>query len=192
MRLETLFIILFLGFGVVFTLTVPPGWNTDEPDHTYRIYQLSTGNLLSEEVKTPSSLKAFGGEVPTNLIRLYDDIGVRAPGAVSDTTVKVSGLYQAKPEILTLSDDGQRTVTNFSGAALYSPVTYAMYVPIFWLGHVLSLPFFWIILVARLVGLVLTGRYSLLRHKVYTCWKMDYFCGRLTAGSCRTGSINRC
>lgn len=157
MRLETLFIIIFIVFGVGFIFITPPGWNTDELDHTYRIHQLSTGNLLSEEVRAPNGLRAFGGDVPTNLVRLYNETGANVPGAVSDTNKKVNGRHQTKPDMYTLRDDGSRRSTNFSGAALYSPVAYAMYVPVFWLGQLLSLPFFHTIIIARLIGLVLTG-----------------------------------
>ena len=156
-QLEKLFILIFISFGAMFVFITPPGWNIDEPDHTYRVYQLATGNLLSEKVEIPDGLKAFGGKVPSELIHLYDKTGVRAPGAVTDTTTKVDGLYGKEPDIRTLKDDGSRTIINFSGAALYSPIAYAMYIPVFWLGELLSLPFFQIIILSRLIGLLFTA-----------------------------------
>jgi uncharacterized membrane protein len=171
-RLETVFAVIFAFFGIIFALMIPPGWNTDELDHTYRIHQLSAGNLLSEEVGAPNGLKAFGGEVPTQLVRLYDLTGVRAPGAATDRTVKVDELYEKHPEILTLKDDGERTSMNFSGAALYSPVAYAVYVPVFWLGQLFSLPFFSIILLCKLVGLLMMGAafFFAIRHAPVGKW----------------------
>lgn len=155
--LEYIFLGLFILFGGVFIAVIPPGWNTDEFDHSYRAFQLSRGNLFSEKVTAPNGLKAYGGNVPTSLIQLYDKTGVRAPGAVTDKTVKVDGLYEYKPEVLTLKDDGARTPINFSGAALYSPVAYAVYIPAFWIGHVLSLPWFHIVIIARIFGLLVTA-----------------------------------
>ncbi|HMI09803.1 MAG TPA: DUF2142 domain-containing protein [Candidatus Saccharimonadales bacterium] len=157
-KLETLFLIIFLVFGIITVFLIPPGWNTDEPDHTYRIYQLSKGNLFSEPVLSPAGNKAYGGEVASGLVNLYKDAGVRDAGAsAADKTKKANGLYDAHPNILKYKDDGSKTSINFSGAALYSPVTYALYIPIFKVGTMLHSPFLVILIIARLVGLLAVG-----------------------------------
>lgn len=157
--LAGVFLMLFLLFGCMFILITPPGWNTDETNHVYRVFQLSRGNLLSEQVVDPQSgYKAFGGLVPTNMVRLFDMTGARLPGSVGNVQWKIDKqLYQRQPRVRSLRDDGQLMPINFSGAALYSPVTYALYIPVFWLGKLLSMPLYWIILLSRLVGLVATG-----------------------------------
>lgn len=158
MKLETIFLIIFLGFGTIFVFMIPPGWNTDEPDHTYRIYQLSTGNLFSEKVTSPAGFKAYGGSVSSGLVNMYDDAGVKVAGADAvNGAVKVDTLYESHPNILKYKDDGALTSINFSGAALYSPITYALYIPIFLMGKFLSFPFFITIMAARLIGLFATG-----------------------------------
>lgn len=159
LSMEKLFLLVFLFFGIIFVAIIPPGWNTDETSHTYRIYQLSEGNLLSEQVVTPrTGLKAYGGEVPAGLVRLYDKTGANEPGSVGNPNRKIErDLYKNKTDLLKLKKDGQRTSINFSGAALYSPVSYLIYLPVFWLGDLLSMPFFWIVMLSRVVGLILTG-----------------------------------
>lgn len=157
-KLEKLFLVLFLLFGGILVFMIPPGWNTDEPDHTYRIYQLTTGDLLSEKVVSPLGNKAYGGDVAANLVKLYTDAGVRDAGAKAvNKNEKASAMYQQHPNLSSYKDDGQRVSINFSGAALYSPVTYVVYIPIFLLGKLLSLTFLQIIILARLVGLIATG-----------------------------------
>jgi hypothetical protein len=52
MRLpENIFLVIFLAFGLAFITLVPPGWNTDELDHTYRMDQLSRGVVFSEKLR---------------------------------------------------------------------------------------------------------------------------------------------
>ena len=177
MRLETLFLIIFLAFGVMFIAIVPPGWNTDETNHVYRIEQLAHGDLRSEKVVAPQSgLKAYGGLEPTNLVGLFDQTGAGKPGTVGNPDYKIpTNLYKTHPDITRLKDDGRRTVIDFSGAALYSPVAYAIYIPIFWLGKLLSLSFFWTIIISRLVGLILTGLAFFLAIKYMPMGKWIFF-----------------
>jgi len=157
-KLENVFLVIFLMFGIFFVAIVPPGWNTDEPDHTYRIYQLSVGNLFSEEVISPMGNRAFGGEVPSGLVDLYKDAGVRDAGASAvDETQKATELLAISPNILRYENNGTYTSINFSGAALYSPVTYALYIPVYLLGKALSLSFFSTLIIARIVGLIATA-----------------------------------
>lgn len=157
-KLETIFLVIFLPFGLLFVAMIPPGWNTDEPDHTYRIYQLSRGNLLSEPVISPFGNHAFGGEVPAGLVNLYKDAGVRDAGASAvDKTKKANDLVESHPDITKYKSNGEKTNINFSGAALYSPVTYAFYIPVFWIGKLFSLSFFSILIIARIVGLLAVG-----------------------------------
>lgn len=154
-KLEKVFLIIFLTFGLFFAFIIPPGWNTDEPDHSYRIYQLSVGNLFSEQVVSPMGNRAFGGEVPKGLVDLYKDAGVRDAGSSAvDKTQKADLLIANHPGILSYGNDGNFTSINFSGAALYSPVTYALYIPIYLLGKVFSLSFFSTLIIARIVGLL--------------------------------------
>ena len=137
-------------------LITPPGWGTDEPSHTYRVYQLSSGDIRSEKVIDDGYL-TYGGQVPTNLVKFFDQTGVNAPNAPLEPTVKVNGLYSKNPNIRNIKDDGQRRLASFSGAALYSPITYAIYIPVFWIGKWLSLSFFWMVMISRLVGLLVTA-----------------------------------
>lgn len=157
--IEALFLFIFLTFGIIYTVIIPPGWNTDESNHTYRISQLSVGNILSEKTIDPQTgLRAYGGDVPTGLLKLYERTGALEPGAPPNPEKKIDKhLYANRPDIIHIKDDGQRKPINFSGAALYSPISYAVYIPVFWLGKLFSLPFFWVIILSRLVGLLLTG-----------------------------------
>lgn len=158
LAIEKIFLVLFLAFGLVFVAIIPPGWNTDEPDHTYRIYQLSVGNLFSEEVTSPLGNRAFGGQVPSGLVNLYKDAGVRDAGASAvDATQKARDLYKQNPEMAKYTYDGTLSEINFSGAALYSPVTYAIYIPVYLAGKLFSLSFLSTLIIARIIGLIITG-----------------------------------
>lgn len=155
-KMETWFLCIFLLFGLVFAAITPPGWYSDETNHTYRIYQLSKGNLFSEQVVDPQSgYKAFGGEVSVGLVSLYDQTAARAPGSVGDTDRKIDqSLYRDWSKLLSHKENGATTPINFSGGAVYSPVSYLLYLPVFLVGNLLSIPFFWIVIASRLVGLV--------------------------------------
>jgi len=107
---------------------------------------------------TQANVKAYGGMVPTSLVHLFDETGANIPGGLGNPANKVQrNLYQQHPAMLHLRDDGQRITTHFSGAALYSPVSYVPYIPFFLLGKLASFPFFWVITLCRLVGVVMIG-----------------------------------
>jgi uncharacterized membrane protein len=158
-RLEVLFLLIFVPFSVLFAALIPPGWNTDEANHTYRIYQLAAGDLLSEKVVDPQTgIKAYGGNVPTGLLQLYAKTGALTPGGLGNPNNKIDKhVYAHHPEIFSLKDNGARISINFSGAALYSPVTYMLYLPVVLLGKLFALPFFWVVMLCRLAGIVLLG-----------------------------------
>lgn len=157
-RLENLFISLFIVFGLFFVFMIPPGWNTDEPDHTYRISQLASGDLFSEKVVSPYGDKAYGGNVSTNLIKLYTESGVRDAGANAiNTGQRVNTLYKDHPRILTYKDDGTKAPINFSGAALYSPLSYLLYLPVFIIGNITGMTFYAIIIISRIIGVLAVG-----------------------------------
>lgn len=159
MKLETLFIIIFLIFGAILIYIIPPGWNSDETNHVYRIYQLSEGHLLSDQVVTPiTGLKAFGGSVPTNLVKLFDQTGAQVPGTIGNPLYKIpTDLYKVHPDITKLKSNNKLTSINFSGSALYSPLAYILYIPVFWLGRLFSISLFWVIILSRIIGLIATG-----------------------------------
>ncbi len=172
LTLEKKFISIFLVFGVLFTFLIPPGWNTDEPNHTYRIYQLASGNLFSERTTDPQTgLRAYGGEVPRGLIELYERTGAFEPGAVGNKDKKVYS-QSSYAEATRVKPDGQKTDINFSGAALYSPVSYALYMPFAILGSLFSLPFFWVIIICRLAGVILmaTAFYFAIKNMPFGKW----------------------
>jgi uncharacterized membrane protein len=183
LNIEALFLSIFIFFGLIFIVIVPPGWNTDETNHIYRIYQLSKGDLLSEQVMDNyAHVKAYGGNVSSNLVKLFDDTIVSEPGAVGNPNKKIGNVYRSRPEILKLSDSNKQESTHFSGAALYSPVSYAVYLPIFWLGNLLSLPFFWIIMVSRLAGLLVAGLAIFFAIKIIPAGKWILFAIALLPG----------
>jgi len=154
-RIENLFLCIFLIFGFLFVFMIPPGWNTDEPDHTYRIAQLTNANLLSEPVTSPYGNRAFGGYVPQSFVGFYTELGVRDAGANAiNTGQRVNDLYETHPQIKSFKYSGNATAINFSGAALYSPVTYAPYLPSFVIGKHFALSIYHTILIARICGLL--------------------------------------
>lgn len=154
-KIENLFLVIFLLFGFLFVFIIPPGWNTDEPDHTYRIAQLASADLLSEPVTSPYGNRAFGGQVPQSLVGFYTELGVRDAGANAiNTGQRINDLYVTHPQIKGFEYSGKTTAINFSGAALYSPVTYAPYLPSFIIGKQFSISLYHTILIARICGLL--------------------------------------
>lgn len=60
---EKAFLIIGLIFGILFLLVVPPFQVPDEPNHFFRAYQLSEGEIIGEKQDNNA-----GGLVPKSLV----------------------------------------------------------------------------------------------------------------------------
>jgi hypothetical protein len=64
-RTEWSFLVVLAVFGACFVALIPPGWNSDEPNHLFRAEQMSQGQLFPEVWTGADGSIQSGGEVPT-------------------------------------------------------------------------------------------------------------------------------
>ena len=105
--LEKMFLLVALVLGVLFIVILPPGQSPDEVTHFKRVYGISDGILLPEEIEGMDG--RVGSEIPTGT-----DFLSRDPG---------HGTYL---EIVNEIDDGveEKSIQTYTSAALYSFVCY--------------------------------------------------------------------
>lgn len=110
------FIVVATVFGGFFMLVTPPLQTPDETVHFLRAYQISEANPVIDRVDGK-----VGGRLPKSL---GDTI------AETTTNPQISFYPSAKYDAgktyrsLSIDDDGQKEVYDFSATALYSPVSY--------------------------------------------------------------------
>lgn len=156
-RPEWFFLVVFVGFGAWFVALVPPGWNSDEPNHLFRAEQISHGELLPEVWTGADGSVQSGGAVPAELIAMLART-TALTGTVFDPSAKVPDVVQdAGGNVLGPADFDPRVLADFRNTAIYSPMAYAPQVPAFWLGRLLSLSFWSITIVGRVFGLAAAG-----------------------------------
>jgi uncharacterized membrane protein len=161
-RPEPVFLVLFLVFGAVFVAMVPPGWNSDEPNHTFRAAAIADLDLLPEVWTDPDGTRHSGGEVPTELIRVFQ-LTQALNATVFDRTAKVdSAVQDSDGDVLGGADFSPRQLSDFRNTAIYSPVAYLPQLPAVWIGRALGLSWFSIVVLARVFALLAVGAATLL------------------------------
>jgi uncharacterized membrane protein len=148
-------LVTFLLTGVTFIAITPPGQNSDESDHFFRAYQVSQGNVLSDEtVQGPreENGRKIGGLVPAQAAAFIDSIGVLRG---FDATSKFDDLDYA--HLQSFRDDGTETFRQFVNAAAYPPLAYVPTAAAWWVGDVLNLSFLSILYLGRVFCLLATA-----------------------------------
>jgi uncharacterized membrane protein len=109
---HTLFLLLAIPFGILFTFLTPPFQVPDEPFHLFRAWQLAEGRVLSEIQNNVA-----GGYFPEGLVKV---------GASTDHLRWQSGEKVSVSQIISLFDVplGQKKVFVPIRSAVYSPVPY--------------------------------------------------------------------
>ena len=124
-RLENIFLILYLLLGIMYMTVVPLSSTPDETEHMLRSYGISQGDFIPESTATGEG----GSYVPANITYMWNRGG---------TTLK--DMY----DNLTMEADENRIFLTYSNTALYSPLTYAPQALGVFLGkHVCNRPYIW-------------------------------------------------
>jgi uncharacterized membrane protein len=112
---ETLFLVMGLGFGLLFVFLVPPTQAADETTHFYRAYQLSDGDILSQPVQ-----QGYGALLPRAVYTVSRQLFGNIP---SHYDRKFN--YHQIPALLHRDINSQdRIPVHIEGASVYSPAGY--------------------------------------------------------------------
>lgn len=114
MIIKNSFFIFFL-FGLIFIIIIPPFQVPDEPNHFYRAYQVSEGQLIAQKKG-----QITGGVIPVSLVKAVNDLngGVRFHSNVKQD---VQLVFQAFSDLL-LKDDVEFVA--FPNTAILAPIAY--------------------------------------------------------------------
>jgi uncharacterized membrane protein len=129
------------------TLVVPLGSGPDEPEHTYRAFQLALGDLFPSIISCTghamriacrgdtgplSPATRAGGPVPPVLVATFDQLYALFHHHLVATPFKASDY--SKLLGWTLGGSARR-FANFENTALYSPVNYLPEIVVFWIAQ---------------------------------------------------------
>ena len=112
---EKTFLILAFLFGLLFIFIMPPFQTPDEPNHFYRIYQLSEGIFVGEKTDFGS-----GGHIPEDLIKMTKDLR----GDIPFHKDKKFQIKKLKKYWSVKTNFKNTQFINFKNTVLYSPVMY--------------------------------------------------------------------
>jgi uncharacterized membrane protein len=115
---EWFFLFVFVGFGLLFLVLIPPFQVADESSHFFRAYQMTQGEFVSKQ--TPVGV---GGELPRGV---YDF-------AVSSNQFGLSFHPERRyfprsqlPELWRFTSKGPKAPVRFVNTALYAPTNYVV------------------------------------------------------------------
>lgn len=120
---EYIYSIIALIAGLIFVFAIPPGWNPDEPQHYWRVQQITDGRIVSKVLEKHDNVQAIGGSVNTNAAnfilsfggyRGIDNPALRLPFPATDSS----------DAFVTQTDSSQKISLSFAGSAVYSPIVY--------------------------------------------------------------------
>lgn len=172
---ENIFLLIFIPVGLVFLFTTPLGQNPDEPDHAYRTWQLSTGNIISDPIK-PTGKSRFGGMAPKSIESTFVDAHITESLNGNFIWNNVHYSEQSRQSLT----DSSLTYRIFSGAAIYSPVAYIPGIIAFWIGSLLHLPTFIVLYLVRIFCLAAIASLIYLAIRITPKWKWLFFASALT------------
>ncbi len=113
LRPELVFLFLACIFGTTFLILTPPFQVPDEPNHFFRAYHISEGNLTAVKYD-----QRIGDFLPTNVWKATRPFNfIIGGGKYTDSTLFASTSH------LPLKTE-ERTFVDFNNTALYSPVCY--------------------------------------------------------------------
>lgn len=118
------FLLVAIPVGIFNIFTIPPLAGNDEISHFSRAYEITNGNIITSKMKKVNN---FGGEIPKKALDLYTINYPFNPLSVDKKSISKEKEDAKKTSINT----DVKSEVSYSGAALYSPVSY--------LPHVLSI-----------------------------------------------------
>ena len=145
-KIETIFLILGLSIGLLYVFALPPGRAPDGSSHYYRIYEISSGNLISDI----SNDGAIGSMEPTSISLINDYV---------ENNVTYSDIANDL-DLRTNEDDKSFMHTS---AYSYNIISYLPHTIGMLIGNLLNLPF-------------LITAYSAKIFNLLACILILYFC----------------
>lgn len=163
-RITPHFCFLFFALltGITAALTTPAGGGLDEHTHILRVEQLANAQITPVEVgfaegyevntdEEQNNARVYGGECDSAM----SDLAYRGTHNLQERLYTYSfPLWDDRESATWLQYGSQGTSTQiFSNTSVNIPYVYLPYIIGFFLGRLLDLPVFWLIILMRLMGL---------------------------------------
>jgi len=136
--LARVFLVLSFISGIILVFLIPPFQSPDEPEHFFRVFQISEGHITSEvrpQDRGPNALVVAGGMMP----QIFVDQNTQFYRLAFDPSVKTSW-NEITAQVRAPGDINKRVFAVFSNTAVYSPLAYAPQTITLLLGRMLRLP----------------------------------------------------
>jgi uncharacterized membrane protein len=171
-RIENIFLFIFLIFGTLFIAITPPGQNPDEMTHFNRAWQIADFNLRSDVIIADGE-KLIGGYLPTN-IELFFNANKISNGV--DKDFKFNNLNHTL--ITDLDVNSEQKFVDFRGSALYSPIAYIPSAPAALMGQLFDFPIIVTFYLMRIFSMFIVGAllYIAIRIIPIAKWPLAILC----------------
>lgn len=113
LKVENIFIIIALVFGLIYSIITPPFQSVDENYHFYRSYAITEGQIIATKQNNHT-----GSYLPKSISELEEKFSY----LIKDITKKTSFKEIAQASKIENSKD--KVFTSYSNTALYSPIAY--------------------------------------------------------------------
>jgi len=137
------FLVLALPVCLYLAVAIPPGQGLDEPNHFFRVLQLSRGQVLAER-----SGDKVGGQVPSCVVAYLSQAD-----RVATSPITFQWPAFATPAPVGCDASGT-TFVDFPNTVVYSPVSYLPQVAGVIAARTAGAPLAWVFLAGRLAGLL--------------------------------------
>lgn len=152
-KLEYVYALIALSFGIIFIILIPPGWNPDEPQHYWRVQQLADGDILSDQFSNDGRHVSTGGALEQNGANFILSYGGYV--AIKDYSFRLAfPAWESQNVSVTTKEGGPRVNLEFPGSARYSPVVYAPQIIGIWLAEHLGMSLLHGFFLAKILGLL--------------------------------------
>lgn len=145
MKIENVFLIFAILFGLIFAFVTPPFQSVDENFHFYRAYAIASGQLTATKENSLS-----GSELPKSISMLTQ----RYDGLVKNINAKTS-LAELKSNFNIKLEKSDTVFTGYSNTALYSPAAYLAQSSGIVAGNFLNLPPLLLVYLGRIFNLIM-------------------------------------
>lgn len=155
-----LLLLIFGGlFGVIFIIITPPGYNSDEPNHFYRVAQVAQGEVIGHDVvpgdppyENGKPVDQIGGEVPSSIVELFRQSG--ADGFPSSTDINGSARTMDWTSMWELPSRAEHVPVTMVNTEVYSPLVYIPAIIPYLIGQLFNFPILLVFYLARIMNLV--------------------------------------
>ena len=146
---ENIFAVVAGLFGLIAVFLIPPGWNSDEYQHFFRVEQLTGGKLFAVN---DEGLRggASGGYINRGVVEFMGKYGFENPES-RENAPSPATIWSHRDMRTEKSD---MVYVSFNGSAVYPPITYAPQIIGNGIGRVLGLPIYGSFLLAKIFGLI--------------------------------------